>query len=318
MSDIVNVGICTVDAIARTLDDYPPRGGLRLFDSLTLTTGGNAVNCSVALAKLGVACDVIVKTGPDTLGDFILAELKQYGIGTAGVVRDEHTHTPFTFVVGHEDGQRSFIHTLGTNGTFEAADVDLSIVERAKFCFVTGTMVMPTLDGEQTAGVLAAARDAGGVTLLDTVYDDTAPQARWQASIHPTLPHLDYFIPSDLEARAITGKKDPFEIARALQDRGCRNVVVKHDAAGAYVRTADGVEERVPAYQVDNVVDTTGAGDCWSAGFLAGLRAGESVCDAALLGNAVAAHNIQAPGASAGIVSLDRVREFQKNTPQRR
>ena len=156
MSDIVNVGICTVDAIARTLDDYPPRGGLRLFDSLTLTTGGNAVNCSVALAKLGVACDVIVKTGPDTLGDFILAELKQYGIGTAGVVRDEHTHTPFTFVVGHEDGQRSFIHTLGTNGTFEAADVDLSIVERAKFCFVTGTMVMPTLDGEQTAVQLRA------------------------------------------------------------------------------------------------------------------------------------------------------------------
>jgi 2-dehydro-3-deoxygluconokinase len=94
-------------------------------------------------------------------------------------------------------------------------------------------------------------------------------------------------------------------------------VVIKLDTDGAFVRTADGVEERVPAYHVEKIVDTTGAGDCWSAGFLTGLRAGEAVPDAALLGNAVAAHGIQAPGASAGIVTLDRVREFQKTTPLR-
>lgn len=317
MSDIVNVGICTVDAIAQTVDEYPPRGGLRRFDALTLTTGGNAMNCSVALAKLGVRCEMIVKVGTDTLGDFVLAEAGKYGIGTAGVVRDDQTGTPFTFVCSHSDGQRSFIHTVGTNGTLAAADIDLSIVRKAKFCFVTGTMVMPTFDGEQTAQVLAAAREAGVVTLLDTVYDDTATQERWEEIIYPCLPHLDYFVPSQLEAKAISGLDDPAQMARGFQVRGCRNVVIKLDAQGAFVRTADGAEERVPAYAVENVADTTGAGDCWSAGFLTGLRAGESVPAAALLGNAVAAHGIQAPGAAAGVVTLDRVREFQKRTATR-
>lgn len=317
MSDIVNVGICTVDAIARTVDEMPPRGGLRLFDSLTLTTGGNAVNCSIALAKLGVACDLIVKVGADTLGDFILAEAKRYGVGTAGVVRDEHTHTPFTFVCSHTDGQRSFIHTIGTNGTFRAGDVDLTIIKRAKFCFVTGTMIMTAFDGQETADVLAAAREFGCVTLLDTVFVDTASQEQWRAVIDPTLEHLDYFIPSLLEAKAITGMSDPSEMARDIQNHGCRNVIIKLDIDGAFVRTADGVEQRVPAYYVDRVVDTTGAGDCWSAGFLTGLRAGEAIADAARLGNAVAAHGIGSPGAATGIVTLDRVREFQKSTPLR-
>ena len=317
MSDIVNIGICTVDAIARNVDEYPPRGGLRLFDSLTLTTGGNAMNCSVALAKLGVACDVVIKVGTDTLGDFVISQVKKYGIGAGGIVREEGTSTPFTLVCVHSDGQRSFIHTMGTNGTFSARDVDRTLVRKAKFCFVTGTMVMSTFDGEQTAGVLADAREAGGVTLLDTVYNDAAPQARWQEVIHPCLPHLDYFIPSQLEAKAISGRDEPAERARAFQDLGCRNVVIKCDSDGAFVRTTDGVEETVPAYQVDDVVDTTGAGDCWSAGFLTGLRAGESIPDAARLGNAVAAHGIRAPGAATGVVSLDRVREFQKTTPTR-
>ena len=233
------------------------------------------------------------------------------------MVRDDHTGTSFTFVCCHSDGQRSFIHTLGTNGTLCNQDIDRSLVERAKFCFVTGAMVMPTFDGEQTAAFLAAAQEAGVVTLLDTVYDDSAPPSKWCEVIEPCLPHVDYFIPSLLEAKAISGLDDPDEMARLFQDRGCRHAIIKLDQDGALVRTADGSTERMPAYQVDNIVDTTGAGDCWAAGFLTGLRAGESVSHAALLGNAVAAHTIQAPGAAAGVVSLDRVREFQKSTPLR-
>jgi len=95
------------------------------------------------------------------------------------------------------------------------------------------------------------------------------------------------------------------------------HVVIKLDADGAFCREADGAETYVPAYRVDNVVDTTGAGDCWSAGFLAGLLDDLPVPEAAALGNATAAHCIQAPGASTGIVPLEQIREFQKRTPLR-
>jgi len=317
MSDIVNIGICTVDAIGQTIDDYPPPGGLRLFDQLTLTTGGNAMNCSVALGKMGVACDVIVKVGNDALGEFVVSEAKRYHVGTAGVIRADGVHTPYTFVCVLSGGQRSFFHTMGTNGTLCYDDIDLGIVKKAKFCFVTGTMVMKTFDGLQTAQLLADAQAAGAKTLLDTVYLDSAPQQTWEANIYPALPVLDYFIPSQPEAKAITGLNEPAEMARALQDRGCRNVVIKMDEAGAFCRDADGIETFAPAYKVDNVVDTTGAGDSWCAGFVAGLHEGMTMPEAALLGNATAAHCIQAPGASTGIRPLEEIEAFQKKTPFR-
>jgi sugar/nucleoside kinase (ribokinase family) len=318
MSDIVNVGICCVDAIGQTISDYPPPGGLRFFDRLTLTTGGNAMNCSIALGKMGVPCEVITKVGSDTLGEFVVNEAKRYGVGTRGVIRANGTHTPYTFVCVLPGGQRSFFHTMGTNGTLCYDDIDREIIKQAKYCFVTGTMVMKTFDGEQTAMLLGDAQRSGVKTLLDTVYLDTASLDEWYANIHPVLPVLDYFIPSQPEARAITGLDKPSDIARAFQARGCKNVVIKYDEQGAFCRDQEGNETLVPAYDVKNVVDTTGAGDSWCAGFLAGLREGLSMPDAALLGNATAAHCIQAPGASTGIVPLAQIKEFQKKTPPRK
>ncbi len=317
MSDILTIGITTVDAIGQTIDSFPPPGGLRLFDKLTLTTGGNATNCSIALAKMGVPCDAILKVGNDALGDFVISELHRYAVGAEGVIRADGVHTPYTFVCVLSDGQRSFFHTMGTNGTLCYDDIRLDLVRRAKFCFVTGTMVMATFDGQQTARLLGEAQKAGVKTLLDTVYLDNASQQAWQHNIHPALPVLDYFIPSLPEARAITGLEQPADMARAFQDRGCRNVVIKLDSRGAFCREAGGAETFVPAYQVPNVVDTTGAGDCWSAGFLAGLQSGLDMPAAALLGNATAVHCIQAAGASTGILPLDQIRQFQRTTPQR-
>lgn len=318
MSDIVNIGITTVDAIAQTIDSFPPPGGLRLFDKLTLTTGGNATNCSIALGKMGVACDIIVKVGGDALGDLVISEVKRYGVGSDGIIRAAGLHTPYTFVCVFKDGQRSFFHTQGTNGTLCYDDINLDMVRRAKFCFVTGAMVMATFDGQQTARVLAEAQHAGVATLLDTVYLDAAPRELWHRNIYPVLPHLDYFVPSLSEARAITGLDDPPAMARLFQAMGCKNVVIKLDARGVYCRDVRGVEDYVASYQVDDVVDTTGAGDCWCAGFLAGLRGGLSIPEAALLGNATSAHCIQAAGASTGIVPLDQIIVFQRKTPQRR
>ncbi len=316
--DILNIGICTVDAIGRTIDSFPPPGGLRLFDSLTLTTGGNAMNCSVALGKMGVGCDVIVKVGADALGDFVISEAKRNNVGADGIIRADGVHTPYTFVCVLTGGQRSFFHTMGTNGTLCFDDIDLARVRKAKFCFVTGTMVMKTFDGRQTAQVLEVAQKAGAITMLDTVYLDAASTEAWHANIHPALPHLDYFVPSQPEARAISGLDNPSDMARSFQDRGCRNVVIKLDERGVLCRGADGREITVPSYQVDKVVDTTGAGDSWCAGFLAGLHEGLDMENAALLGNATAAHCIQAPGASTGIVALERIKAFQKSAKLRK
>jgi sugar/nucleoside kinase (ribokinase family) len=308
MNDILVIGIATVDALGRPIDDFPGPGGLRFFDQLTMSTGGCAINCSIALAKLGLPCDTIARVGADLLGDFIVAELARHGVNTAGMVRDPQASTAFTFVCVSTTGERCFFHTPGADARLSRADVPSAALHGRKFVFVAGTMVMDALDGEPTAALLAEARAAGATTLLDTVYVEAAPWAEWERRILPALPHVDYFIPSRAEARALSGLEDPSSIARQLQAHGARNVAVKLGAEGAFCRDAAGREEHVPALCVPRVVDTTGAGDCWSAGFLAGLHEGLPMPQAARLGNAVAVHGIQAAGATAGVPSLAVVR----------
>src|SRR6185436_16625426 len=103
-----------------------------------------------------------------------ISEAKRFGVGTGGIIRADGIHTPYAFVCVLPGGQRSFFHTMGTNGTLCYNDIDRKIVQKAKYCFVTGTMVMKTFDGEQTAMLLRDAQQAGVKTLLDTVYLDTA------------------------------------------------------------------------------------------------------------------------------------------------
>jgi sugar/nucleoside kinase (ribokinase family) len=310
MNDLLVIGIATVDAIARTVDEFPRPGGLRFFDQLTMSTGGCAVNCSLALAKLGVPCDTVARVGTDMLGDFVVAELARHGIATDGIVRDVSASTAFSFACVASTGERCFFHTTGADGRLCPADVPPQQLRGRTLVFVTGTMLMDALDGEPTAQVLAAAQAAGAQTLLDTVFVEATPRAEWHRRVLPALPHVDYFIPSQAEAIAITGLEDVAAIAREFQSRGARNVVIKLGAQGVFCRSAAGTERHVPAFRVPQVVDTTGAGDCWSAGFLVGLRENMPMEQAARLGNAVAARAIQAAGATAGVEPLDAMRQF--------
>src|SRR5690606_30319478 len=122
---------------------------------------GNAVNCSIALGKMGIPCEMIVKVGDDALGEFVIAEASRHNVGTRGVIRGRGIHTPYTFVCVMPGGQRSFFHTMGANGTLTYAEIDQSIIRGARFCFVTGTMVMATFDGPETARLLRDVQAAG-------------------------------------------------------------------------------------------------------------------------------------------------------------
>ncbi|MCC6360471.1 MAG: carbohydrate kinase family protein [Phycisphaerales bacterium] len=301
MRSIVIIGIATVDALGRPVDDFPRPGGLRFFDELTLATGGCAVNCAIALSRLGVPCRLVTRVGGDILGDFVVAELTRNGVATGGVIRDNSVNTSFSFAAVRSDGERAFLHTTGANARIRPADLPADALEGGPLVFVAGSMLMDALDGPPTGALLAAARAAGATTLLDTVYVDSAPQAEWERRIGPALPHLDYFLPSLPEARALSGLTEPAEIARQFRSRGTKNVIIKLGAEGVYCLSATGAEFRIPAEPVERVVDATGAGDCWSAGFLAGLAAGLPLERALRAGNAVAACGIQSVGATSGV-----------------
>jgi sugar/nucleoside kinase (ribokinase family) len=264
--DVCCLGILVADAFGSPIDEVPPPNSLRLFDHMELHIGGCAANAAIAMAKLGLKTSVIGKVGDDTFGNFVVQTLKGHGIDPRGVVVDATASTSFTFVIVGSDGQRRFLHTMGANATLCEGDISMDVVKQAKILHVAGTMVMPTLDGEQTAHILAKARAAGVTTCMDTVFNNRV--ADYSPIIGPCLPHLDMFLPSIEEAERVAGTSDPKEIVRRLHDRGVGTVAVKLGPKGSYVY-GHGEEAYVPSYRV-KCVDTSGAGDCWVAGFLLG------------------------------------------------
>ena len=311
--DVCCLGILVADAVGSPIDEVPPKGRLKLFDRMELHIGGCAANSGIAMARLGLDVTVAGKVGEDIFGRFVMETLEGHGVDPAGVVVDGSVSTSFTFIMVGSDGQRRFVHTMGANAALCEDDIDPELVKQARILHVAGTMVMPTFDGEQTANVLAAARDAGVTTCMDTVFNDRIED--YLPVIGPCLPHLDMFLPSIEEAERVAGTSEPREIVRRIADGGAGVVVVKLGEEGSYVY-GEGEEAFVPSYVVD-AVDTSGAGDSFVAGFLAGRLRGWPLVESARFGNAVAAHCIQALGCTAGVVDFETTRAFQETARTR-
>jgi sugar/nucleoside kinase (ribokinase family) len=169
---------------------------------------------------------------------------------------------------------------------------------------------MPAMDGAPTARLLARARRMGVVTAMDTAYN---PAVDSRALIEPCLPLLDCFIPSVEEARAITGEEEPEAMLARLARHGIPTLGIKLGAEGCLFQHG-GETRHYPAFAVP-VVDGSGAGDAFMAGFLYGMLRGWELDRTALFANATAAHCIQAIGCSAGVPPAAVVARFQGDQP---
>jgi sugar/nucleoside kinase (ribokinase family) len=292
MPDIVCLGQFTADVVVRKVEAFPRRGKALFVDDISLTNGGSACNAAVALGKLGVPVTAIGKVGGDAFGGFLLEVLKKSGVSTAGMVPDPRAKTSSTVVLVDGTGERSFLHYFGGNARMGEKDVDYGIVRKAKILHIAAAFLVPGLDGKPMARVLAKARRMGVTTCLDTAWDASG---RWMKVLEPCLRHLDLFMPSLEEARILSGRTAPADIAEHFTGYGIKTVVIKMGAKGCYARTASRGFQ-VPAFKVSKVVDTLGAGDSFVAGLLAGLLRGWELDRCCRLANAVGACCVGAAG----------------------
>lgn len=307
MAEVTCLGILVADLVGKPVDKYPDRGKLVLVDQLELHSGGCASSTAVALAKIGVDAGVIGKVGCDGLGDFMISVLERNGVDARGVVRDPTVGTSGTMVMVHSDGERSFIHYIGANACLTEDDVDFDLLKDTRVLHVAGSFLMPGLDGQPTANVLKKAQERGIITTLDTAWDS---KGRWMSLLQPCLQYVDYAVPSIEEARMVTGKQDPADVAKVLMDHGVKVVALKMGEEGCYIRSAD-QEIRIPRYNVD-AIDALGAGDCFAAGFLTGIVKGWELEKTGRFANAVGAMCVMALGATTGIKSLEETLAFME------
>jgi sugar/nucleoside kinase (ribokinase family) len=304
MRTIHCIGVAVVDALSGPLERYPvPRLETQVTtEKVTFLPGGGAVNTACALGRMGLSAALFTKVGKDLMGSFLLKELQKCGVETQAVRQSEQDATPFTFVGIHPQGDRTFIHTPASNKTLTIDDIDVHRLIDTDFLLYQDLWAMPRLDARSGAELLATARKAGVTTLLDECWG-FGPKKPILDSI---LPHVSYFLPSIDDLRPIFPGASADEIATALLDAGTQTVILKMGADGClYARGSERI--RIPALPAD-VTDTTGAGDCWNAGFIAGLAYGEEALTAAKIGNACAAFCIESVGGSSGVPAFAAVR----------
>lgn len=298
--DVLSLGIFVVDVLGRPIDRFPEKGKLELFDQLEIHAGGCANNTAIALARLGVSVGAMGKIGNDHFGDLVLQHLTENKVDTAGVQRDANANTSFTFVAIASDGERSFCHYIGANGELNEDDLNWDIIKTTKILHIAGALVMPKFDGQPMANVLQKAKTFGITTSLDTAWDATG---KWLKTLEPCLPFVDIFLPSLTEAEHLTGTSELREISNFLRNYGISTIGIKMGERGSYVSTSE-EELFVPAYSV-NVVDATGAGDAYVAGFLAGTVKEWDLKKTTELASATGAACVTAIGTTAGIQNLE-------------
>ncbi len=300
MGNIICLGILVADFIASTIEKFPELGKLELVNNTGVFTGGCATNTSIALAKLGMDVGVIGKVGDDILGQYVISELKKNKVGTKGVSISDKKETSTTIVLVDTEGERTFIHNTGANGDLTLKDIDLESLKASSIIHVAGYFLLPGFEGEDCKQFLKKVKKMGLTTTVDTAWD---AQKRWLKLIQGSLPYIDYFLPSYEEALMLSGEKEPRKICDFFLEKGVGTVGLKMGKEGCLIKNKR-EEIYCPPYQV-KVVDTTGAGDAWVAGFLAGLYKGWPLTKVGKFANAVGASCVRSTGASSGIMGFE-------------
>ncbi len=300
------LGNVLVDVLVKPVDKLPPSGGLLAVNHVEMALGGCASNTAVALSRLGVPTSLWGKLGKDHFGAFALEQLKEAGVEVSGMKADPSVSTSATVVLVDSKARRSFLHSVAANDHIYRRDLELSKLHAFQHLHIGGYFLFPKLDGEPMAAILREAQRKGLTTSLDTAWD---MKNRWMKALKPCLPYLDYFMPSDREVKMLLGYTDHVRAAKAFLALGAKCVVVKMGEKGSFLMNRKGERHNAPAFR-PKVVDTTGAGDCFCAGFIKGLALKWDLKRCLQLGNAAGACAIGALGATVGLKSFQQVRKF--------
>jgi len=303
---VVCAGIVVADVFVPPLPKLPEPGELVATDDFVVETGGCAANAAIALARLGVRSAVVARVGNDLFGDFVEHELSAAGIDVSGIGRSPGLGTSKTVIVPVSGEDRRFIHTFGANAALCAADLAAALANGPDVLYLGGFLVLPALLQDELAEQLRLARQRGTRVVFDVVAP--AGRALSLADVAGVLPEVDYFVPNDDEAGALTGEADPRRQAERLLEVGAGTVIVTMGERGLVAVSRD-VTIELSAPQVD-FVEPSGAGDGFAAGLVYGLLQGWALERCLEHASVIGASACTALGCTAGLFTRPEADAF--------
>lgn len=299
--DYVALGLTTLDVLGRSIDVIPKPDDVQLIDEIAMTPAGTAAGPAIVAAGLGLRTRLLGSIGEDELGRALAAGLDARGVDTGAIQRQAALRTSATLLTIRSDGQRPAFHAPGASLLLESTPAMEATVVSTRCLHVGGIGTLPKLEGAPLVDLLARARASGAIITCDLI----APGPETARILEPHLAGIDWFMPTLAEAQAISGRERPLDVAKWFKDRGVGGCVFKRGGDGALLAEGDSVIE-IPAVPVD-VVDTTGCGDAFCAGFGAALVRQRSPHEAALFGAAVASRVATGLGSDAHVVPFEEI-----------
>jgi sugar/nucleoside kinase (ribokinase family) len=292
----VCLGAHVLDVLARPVTEIPEGQGGTLVEEIRMAPAGSAGGTAVVLAKLGASVLSAGAIGNDPLGDALVTLLEKYGIDASGLARKAEVQTSASVLPIRPNGDRPALHVIGANGALTEDDIPWQAIESATHVHAGA----PEIAGpELIAKVLERARGAGATTSADMLAPGEPGIRDWVA---PALAQVDHLLVNEEQACGLVEEQDVAAACAKLRELGPEAVAATLGAEGAIVVAGDG-EHRVSAYEVE-VVDTSGCGDAFSAGYLRGLADGRPLNEAASLGCAAATFVAGGLGSDAGDFDL--------------
>ncbi len=307
--DVITIGHAIVDVLAHSSDELPARFGMEkgtmtlveedqakeLYSALgpsVESSGGSAANTAAGIAALGGSLAFMGKVRDDDLGEVFTHDIRLAGVAFDVPPATSGPATGLCLVMVSPDAQRTMATSLGAGGYLHPDDIDANLLIEAKIVYVEGYMC-GLRETEWTVSKAAAACHLKGGRFALSLSDPFWVELK-AASLGALLNDVDILFGNEEEVTAMTGA----ELDRAMAELAhrCEIVVVTRGPLGSLVVANNTVIE-VPARPVEAVVDTTGAGDLYAAGFLYGLTQDYEPADCAELGGLAAAEVIGHLGA---------------------
>ena len=310
--DVLGIGNAIFDVLVQTDEGFlaahgMTKGGMALIDEAralsiyrdmgpaTEMSGGSAANTIVGIASLGGRAAYVGKVRADQIGQLYTHDIRAAGVAFQTVAASEGPATGCSYILVTSDGERTMNTYLGAAQELAPADIDPAEVAASNVVYLEGYLWDPASAKEAFVKASTIAHQAGrrvALTLSDSFCVD-----RYRGEFLDLMRNgtVDLIFANEAELHSLYQTSD-FDTALKQLREDIKLGVVTRSAKGCVVTSPDGVIS-VPAFPVDKIVDTTGAGDMFAAGFLFGLVRGTSHEDAGRLGALAAAEVIQHIGA---------------------
>ncbi len=286
MEKVLVLGSINIDFVS-FVSRYPQPGETLACNDFGIFQGGKGANQAIALAKLDIPTLMLGKVGGDILSDFALSSLKESGVNTTGISKSQKNSTGSASIWVNAQGQNSIVIYPGANG-----EVDEDFIIRHEKFFDDASWLLTQFEVplESILSALKLAKKHGLKTVMD-------PAPVREVSNNHIWELVDYLLPNEIELRELTHTENILKAIHILKSRGVKEVIVKLGKQGA-VYEGKGKLVAFPATPVEQRIDTTGAGDCFIAGFLYGMIQWGDIPRAIKIGNLTASYSIQKKGAA--------------------